>query len=77
MTFRAKKDDGPKANPCNELLRLSAASKVNSSLLGINRGGYYPFPSPARISAALICPALVVIDIPLNLTRIIQSLPLL
>lgn len=73
----AKKDDGPKANPCNELLRLSAASKVNLSLLGINKGGCYPLPSLARISAALICPTLVIIDVPLNLTRIIPSLPLL
>lgn len=72
----AKREDSPKANPCNELPRLSAASKVNLSLLGINRGGYYPFPSLARISASLICPTLVITDIPLNLTRIMVALSL-
>lgn len=65
---QAKNEDGPQANPYNELLRLSAVWKVNGqlSLPGINSGGYYPFPSLARISAAVICPTLVIIDITLN-----------
>lgn len=56
----------------------SAAWKENRqlSLLTINSGGYYPFPSLAMISAAAICPTLVIIDITLNHTRIIESLPL-
>lgn len=42
------------------------------------QGGYYPvFPSLPRTSAALICPTLVIIDIPLHLTRIILALSLL